>query len=519
MKLARLTEEILAGACRIIAIGRGSATLKEFCREYGATGRIVCLLDDNKREQRDLEIDGRTIPVKDMTCLVDMCCKDDAGGVIPVIMDDYYKEVYDSLCALPIRGGDDLYVYYYLNHENEIEYGYREKYKDTALEDIIVFRSGPHASQYVHGMDFGDNARALFEYMLDRGLNERYELVWLVKDPSEFSRYERYKNVSFLSFEWALNGTKEQMDQYYRAMCLARFVFFTDAYGFARNCRSDQVRVQLWHGCGFKTRVNFTRCEKRYELMPVISPVYKEIHERIYGLREDQVIVTGYPKDDWLFHPIPESFAKMFGAPETSRYIMWMPTFREAKGQLSNLNEYSIGKETGLPIADTRKKLGWLNELLVSKDAVIIVKLHPFQKRDRVDCVGFSNIVLIENDDLDRLDIPINRLLGKADALISDYSSASIDYLILDRPIGFLLEDIEEYGNSRGFVFDPIRDWLPGDELFTFEDMLRFVGEIADGIDSCRDKRQRLRQKLHSFSDDKSCERLVRYLELKDTEG
>ncbi len=302
------------------------------------------------------------------------------------------------------------------------------------------------------------------------------------------------------------------MDEYYRAICLARFIFFTDAYGFARNCRDDQIRVQLWHGCGFKTRVNFTRCEKRYEYMPVISQIYKKIHEEIYGLREDQVIETGYPKEDWLFHPVNETFSELFGTPEASKYIMWMPTFREAKGQLANLNEYSIGNETGLPVADTRSRLRELNELLVSKNAVIIVKLHPFQKRERIDCEGFSNIVLIENEDLDRMDIPINRVLGKADALISDYSSAAIDYLILDRTIGFLLEDVEEYGDSKGFVFNPVREWLPGEELFDFGDFLRFVAEIASGIDSSREKRQRLRKCLHEFNDDRSCERLVKYL-------
>jgi len=42
------------------------------------------------------------------------------------------------------------------------------------------------------------------------------------------------------------------------------------------------------------------------------------------------------------------------------------------------------------------------------------VKLHPFQRRERVNCDGFSNIVLIENEDLDRMDIPVNRILGKA---------------------------------------------------------------------------------------------------------
>ena len=110
------------------------------------------------------------------------------------------------------------------------------------------------------------------------------------------------------------------------------------------------------------------------------------------------------------------------------------------------------------------------------------------------------------------MDIPVNRVLGKADALISDYSSAAIDYLILDRPIGFLLEDVEEYGTSRSFVFDPVRDWLPGEELFDFNDFLRLVAEIASGIDSSREKRQRLRKCLHEFNDDRSCERLVKYL-------
>ena len=517
VEMIRITDDIIKTAESIVAIGRGFDTLKEFCNKYGSD-IIDCFLTDNKREQNGVDINGRSIPARDMSCFFDLYAANSSdaasGSIVFVIMDDYFCEVYNSLYAMSKKEADDLRIYYYLNRENEIEFGYRERYKDTPLEKIIVFRSGPHASQYVHGMDYGDNARALFEYMLDMRLNERYELVWIVKDPEEFIRFKDIPNVNFISFEWAVNGTHEQMDEYYRVMCLAKYVFFTDAYGFARNSRADQIRIQLWHGCGFKTRVNFTRCEKRYELMPVIGSAYKKIHERIYGLRDDQVIVTGYPKDDWLFHPVKESFSELFDAPEASRYIMWMPTFREAKGHLANLNEYRIGGQTGLPVADSYDKLQRLNDLLVSKNAVIIVKLHPFQKRDRVNCEGCSNIVLIENDDLDRLDIPVNRLLGKADALISDYSSAAVDYLILDRPIGFLLEDLEEYGNSRGFVFEPIRDWLPGAELFTFEDMMCFVSGVADGRDFSKEKRQRVRKEMHSFSDDKSSERLVKYLRI-----
>ena len=512
MRLIRLTNEILGRNERIVLIGRSTTAMSDFFCHKHIADRVELLLNDNKREQRDVLVDGKSFSVRDFTVLNDLVCGGAGAEYLFIIVDDYYKEVYDELCAVTSGVAQNLDVYYYLNRENAIEQEYRDKYRDEPLRDIIVFRSGPHPTQYVRGMDFGDNARAVFEYMLSAGLNEKYELVWIVKDPAEFSRFSDVKNVGFVSFEWSTDGTPEQMDEYYRVLCLSKYLFFTDAYGFARNCRDDQIRIQLWHGCGFKTRVNFTRCEKRYELMPVISPAYKEIHKKIYGLRDDQVVITGYPKEDWLFHPVEQSFTELFGVPEASRYIMWLPTFRESEGQFSNLNEYSIGKETGLPVADTPDKLRRLNELLAEKDTVIIIKLHPFQKRSAVNCDGFSNIVIIENADLDEMDIPINRILGKTDALISDYSSAAIDYLILNRPMGFLLEDVDEYANSRGFVFDPIRDYIPGAELYDFEDMMMFVEELCGGIDSSVDKRQRARSKLHSFDDDRSSERLLKVL-------
>ena len=81
--------------------------------------------------------------------------------------------------------------------------------------------------------------------------------------------------------------------------------------------------------------------------------------------------------------------------------------------------------------------------------------------------------------------------------------------MILNRPIGFLLGDADAYAGSRGFVFDPLVEYLPGAELYTFEDMLRFVEEISNGIDSSYEKRQRLKEQLQAFDDDRSCERLV----------
>lgn len=93
-----------------------------------------------------------------------------------------------------------------------------------------------------------------------------------------------------------------------------------------------------------------------------------------------------------------------------------------------------------------------------------------------------------------------------------NYSSAAVDYLLLDRPIGFTLDDVDRYADSRGFGFDNIKDWLPGNELYKCSEFTRFIEDIGNGKDLEKEKRERIRQAMHNYDDDKSCERVVRML-------
>lgn len=511
MKLERLEQsniESIAGK-GIICYERCESYLKELCEAFHLQNRIQWIVDDNKRGQGKLIFEGRKLPVKNSSSLEQI----DFERNVLLITSDYYSEAYGKLCENSVLMGKTDTIYYFANRETEYELAYREKYKDTELENMILFRSGPHASAYVKGMDFADNARALFEYMVAEDYAAKYRLVWLVKDPKEYAAWQGDQNIEFLSFDWSVSEIREERDRYYRSLCLAKYLFFTDAYGFARNCRKDQIRVQLWHGCGFKTRVNFVRCEKRYEYTTVISDVYSKIHQDIYGLREDQVLVTGYAKQDWLFKPY-RGWREKLGVAEAEKYIFWMPTFRTAKAGLDNLNEYDPEGQTGLPIVSTYEELSLLNTLLRELNVVLVLKLHPFQDGEKIGKVDTGNIVLLDNDRLTDMDIQINRLLGEADALISDYSSAAVDYMLLDRPIGFTLDDVEEYSESRGFVFQNIEEWLPGRELFSFDDFSSFIREVADGVDSTREKRRELTVKMHKYSDGCNCKRIVKALQI-----
>lgn len=512
MQLQKLTEKNIIHLLskRICCYERTVSYLLELCEKYRIENNIDFIIDDNERNQGIYQLKGRNIPVYSSKILTQV----DFSNSVIVITSDYYKEAFEKLCYELKNIINKEIIYYFLNYETEIEEFYRNQYKGANLENIIVFRSGPHADAYVKGMDFADNARALFEYMLANKYNDIYELVWMVKKPEEFEKYQGIPNVIFISFDWSVSKKKKEQKQYYRALCLAKFLFFTDAYGFVRNCRFDQVRIQLWHGCGFKTRVNFVSCEKRYDYTTVISDLYGKIHKKIYGLNQSQILVTGYAKQDWLFHPLEEEFKKL-NIPKAKKILFWVPTFRIVPDKLKQLNEYGLEGDTGLPIVNTINKMKKLNQLLFDKNMALIIKLHPFQDKNSIFCKKYSNIVLLDNDILLEKDIQINQILPYADAMISDYSSIAVDYMLLDRPIGFMLEDMKEYSDSRGFVFDNILEWLPGKQLFCYKDLSNFICEIASGIDSTMGKRRALKAKMHKYGDDNNCRRIVEILNIK----
>ena len=70
------------------------------------------------------------------------------------------------------------------------------------------------------------------------------------------------------------SGDISVRELYYKTLCLAKYFFFTDAYGFVRNCRPDQVRVQL-----FGKKINPFYCfilfQQAAELLKILVIIIK----------------------------------------------------------------------------------------------------------------------------------------------------------------------------------------------------------------------------------------------------
>ena len=489
----------------VYIVGYQEKILTELCAEYDILSHVEGVVDAPGRKQGAHDFLGKELCVMTYNDVTKF-----PSDAIYVIANDFIKESTHYIeqmylaCNLPVPP----VIYFYADKEMALEMYYRRKYQDTPLQNIIVFWSGPYEREAVPYTEFGDNSRALFEYMLSRNMNETYKLVWLVSQPNKYrAKYEKYSNVYFLPSHNILSFDEKVRDEYFRTLCLAKYIFTTDGYGFARNSRQDQIRVQLWHGQGFKSRVNLTRCEYRYDYMTVGSEMYAKLYAKTFGLRDDQMIISGQPREDWLFHPL-KNWAEVLDIPSAGKYIFWLPTFRSVSiHSLTYLTEKKFVNE--LPIVKNNLQLQKLNNHLAERNICMVIKLHPFQRRDAISNINMSNIIIIENDNLLQKDVQIHEIIGHADALISDYSSLPIDYTVMDRPIAFTMDDYKEYGENRGFNWDNIRDWLPGEELFDFEDFLHFVDAVAEGKDNTKDKRRRLTNVFHAYRDDNNSQRVL----------
>lgn len=502
MQLRRLVSLNELEYSDVICFGGTERYIRQFEELSNGLCRIRAVVSINTNHPKAVVIGGTAVP-----CVSMSEAKGYENNCSLIIMDDYYREYYNALCSGGIYSAET--VWWLADNETAIELSYREKYKQSDLENIIVFRSGPHATEYVKGMDFSDNARALFEYLLSIEADRNYLMVWIVKDPGDYESKYTGRNVEFVSWEWAYSENLDLQEKYYRPLCLAKLIFFTDAYGFARNARKDQVRVQLWHGVGFKSRVNFVRCENRYEYKIDTGPVFAEKSVELYGLRSDQVKILGYPKIDWLFQKDDRNLLSILGIRRTKKLIVWAPTFRKTGGVFKDLDMRDSCFEECLPILDKESTLREFNEVLNRRDVMLVIKLHPFQDESCFKDANYSNILTISSETLCKYDIQMNQFLKYADALISDYSSTATEYMQLDRPIAFIINDKEDYSAERKFAFEQIEEWLPGDILESYEDLVNFIIGVSNGKDVSAEKRHSLFPQMHSFKGEGSSRRVA----------
>lgn len=341
---------------------------------------------------------------------------------------------------------------------------------------------------------FSDNARAVYEEMVRQGMDKTYRLLWLVpgETPPELADAACVKQHSI-----------KGMWQYFRA----KYVFHTHGL-FNNRPPRRQVTVSLWHGMPLKTIMKLDATHPadevfRFTYTLATSPRFQEVMATAFGCRAEQCLLTGQPRCDALFQQTDILSRMGIDRAAYRRLFLWMPTYRQSVvGDVRQ--DGNGGSEQGVAFL-TRDELERLNDALAAMNSLLLVKLHPMQAPVAAEEAELSHIRLLR-------EVPglLYHLIGQADALLTDCSSVYIDYLMLDRPIGFVFDDMADYAANRGFVFPDPLAVMPGAHINEYSSLIAFLEDVAAGRDSYADARRRVNEEFNTYCDNESSRRLLK---------
>ena len=344
---------------------------------------------------------------------------------------------------------------------------------------------------FVSKPDFSDNSKAMYLYLLKE--HPEMKFVWALSEDIN----KNYPNTKFI------NGRKHPF-KIAKETLASRAILFTHGLPAAGTGRRDgQLVINLWHGCGYKDSVDRGKSwmeRKQCDFSLVPGDVFVKTKSKVWGCPADMIWPIGYPRYDWLLKGGSEAekfAAKLKGSME--KLVIWMPTFRNS--QTMEYPEGKVERNYDLPLLSSDEQLVGLDRLCGQMKIRLCIKRHPSQKKYSCEDIKLENIIFLENNDFAANGIEMYSFLHYTDGLVSDYSSIAIDYMLLDRPIAFSLDDLEDYRNSRGFVFEDPLEYMPGHHLYKYEDLIKYFEDIFQGRDDYRQAREKLMPEVHNVTD------------------
>lgn len=356
--------------------------------------------------------------------------------------------------------------------------------------NVILFES-------LNGFD--GNSGAIYDYLLSDSKYDKYKFVWYVKKCPHIKKID--------SRTWVT----AKKDKSLKAVLLnsaAQYAFFDNVP--ERVINNKTIFVNITHGAmPIKNVKGIINVPERVDYVLCTSENIMELLADQKSVNINKMFVCGLPRNDRLYEK-NKNIEKLFDKDKYNHMILWMPTFRKAKGMKRNDSAKNFA--LGLPLINSFEEYIALNDFLKNKNVLLIIKLHPGQDLSVIKVTSLSNIMLISDDDLKKIDIGINSVMPYSDALLTDYSSASFDYMLLNKPIGYIVDDMKEY--KLGFSLEDPFKIMPGDKIYNTNQMYTFIDDIINGSDKFAEERNNVCCMVHKYRDNNNCKRLVEYFGL-----
>ncbi|MGI6382031.1 MAG: CDP-glycerol glycerophosphotransferase family protein [Tissierellaceae bacterium] len=376
--------------------------------------------------------------------------------------------------------------------------------KILPLKNYIIFES--HS-------DFCDNSKAVFNKIMSYGLNKYYKIYWFVDNKDAFNSLE-FTNVEFVQIKHN-SFSKKIIGEIKRVILFAscKYYFFSHR-NLARNMpKRGQVFFNLTHGTPLKDSTGRHNSIKKSSYILTTSEFSGDLRVRTFEGGEEKLKILGFPRNDFLFEHNKVLEKLGYSKQQFNKVIIWMPTFRRHK--ISGVNDSgALDEEKDIPILSDDTELNELKSILSNNKVLLIIKPHPAQDLRFIKVEESYNIRIVTNDELFNNNIELYNLLGESDALITDYSSVYMDYLILGKPIGFTIDDLPKYTKNLGFLVKNPLDYMPGHKIRECSDMIKFIEDVCRDLDTYSEERETICNLFNKYKDNKSSDRVLQFLGL-----
>ena len=376
-----------------------------------------------------------------------------------------------------------------------------KRWQKKPIDDsLIVFESEG---------DMSDNAYALYNYLRNNGYLKKYKAVWLVDDTN------KYRNCSFGNTEFFKKFPYKTEPKRAKYLGTCKYYIY-DHCNMLRDAekRDGQKIIYLSHGGILKKAkakaLDFWNNDEFY----ITGESFVKGMQDWTDAKAEQIIDIGFPRLDYFFSPVSSGASEYAGKLRLKDYrcvILWMPTYRQSTNE--DLSEDYNSTETGLPFLGSLETVEEFNSWLSGKNALCIMKIHHLQKKLDIFDKKFSNIVFLSDTDLSDNGVQLYEIIGLTDALITDWSSVAFDYMLLDKPILFTMDDISDYTRSRGFVCDPTPLFV-GYQCVSRDSFYGALEDVLSGRDAYREARNKLLPSVHTHTDGFASKRIAERLGL-----
>lgn len=296
-------------------------------------------------------------------------------------------------------------------------------------DDLILFIS-------FGGKQYNDSPKAIYETMLKDPRFKNCDFVWAVRNPHKFNIPGKAKIIRIDTVRYFLTSLK------------ARVWISNSPIERRLNYRGKNTfYFCTWHGTPIKKlghEISSVYARSKYDVICAQGKFDVKVFEQAFNIKKENILLCGLPRNDVLATAKKDdqiNFKRILNIPSYKKVILYCPTYRDWKDNYMS---------DGVNFTKWKQVLG--------ESYIVLFRAHS-KVVDEININEVSDFVFDVSDYHD-----LNDLMIASDILITDYSSISFDYSILEKPILLYTYDYEEYALKRGVYFD-IREELPGGSI------------------------------------------------------